>query len=369
VTFKRHGLALAALLALAGPALAQVRIEQLRALNGVGPAPASEMERQARLDEARAALSRGEADAAVVPLDTAAAMSHAADTELLQLQSLLQRGRVRQALAFAAHTAAAHRDTPEARALHFWLLALSGQSAHAAAQLAASPLVDSAVTAALPALDQPAPLGAGLPGPWPHGTDLPAASRPIATGLLLDGGALALVPAGAVRGVGTLWLRNGLGRASRASPAVTDSALAAAGLALLQVEPALAVATPLQRAPRPAFAGSPALRVATLRIDSAAPAWPLLQAGFLGRMDSAGRQGLGWSSGATVGGGPVFDGAGRLVGLALAGADGQERLLPAALLAPLAALPVATEARPRTPDEVFEAALPWVAQVLSSPAP
>lgn len=359
MTLRRRALAL--LLALGG--LAQAHEATL--------SPAREAERQQRLAEARAALSRGEADAAIPPLDAAAAMSHAADTEMLQLQAQLQRGAVREALAFAAHTAAAHRDEVEARALHLWLLALSGQPAYAAAQLATAPLDDSieaAVAAALPALDQPAALGASLPGPWPHGVDVPAGSRPIATGLLLDGGRLALVPASALRGGGALWLRNGLGRASRASPADTSAALADAGLALLHVAPALNAATPLQRAPRPAFAGSPAQRIAALRLASAAPAWPLLQAGFLGRVDREGRQALGLPRGATVGGGPVFDAAGRLIGLALPGRDG-ERLLPAAQLAPLLALPVATEARARTPDEVYEAALPWVAQLLSPPEP
>lgn len=364
----RPGLA-GLLLALAGLAQGQVQIQQLRALNGAGLAPASEAERQRRLDEARAALSRGEADAAVVPLDAAAAMSHAADTELLQLQALLQRGRVRQALAFAPHTAAAHRDAPEARSLHLWLLAVSGQAAHAAALLADGPPAGEAVAAALPLLDVDSALAAGLPGPWPNGVDVPADARPVATGLLLDGGSLALVPAGALpRDGAPLWLRNGLGRASQASPAEADAALAEAGLMLLRVQPPLPPQTSPQRAPRPAFAGSPALRIAALRLDGAAPAWPLLQTGFLGRVNRAGQQALGWPSGATVGGGPVFDTAGRLVGLALP-APGGERLLPATLLGPLQSLPVSAEARARTPDEVYEQALPWVAQLLSRPAP
>lgn len=325
--------------------------------------PAREAERQRRLGEARAALSRGEADAAILPLDAAAAMSHAPDTEMLQLQAQLQRGEVRQALAFAAHTAAAHRDEPEAQALHLWLLALSGQPAYAASRTTAPGL-----GAALAALDGSATLPAGLPGPWPHGVAVPADSRPVASGLLLDGGRLALVPAGALRGDEPLWLRNGLGRASRARPAATDALLAEQGLALLSVAPALAPPGMLSRAGRPAFAGSPALRVAALNLDSAAPAWPLLQAGFLGRVDRDGRQALGWPRGATVGGGPVFDAAGRLIGLAVPWPDG-ERLLPAALIAPLQALPVSAGAQAPTPDQVFEAALPWVAQLLSPPRP
>lgn len=363
----RPGLA-ALLLALAGPGHAQVQIQQLRALNGAAAASASEAARLARLAEARAALSRGDADDAQLPLDAAAAMSHSADTELLQLQALLQHGRVRQALAFAPHTVAAHRDAPEARALHLWLLAMSGQATHAASLLAAGPWAGEAVAAALPALDTPAALPAGLPGPWLHGVGVPTTARPVATGLLLAEGSLALVPAQPLPHDGPLWLRNGLGRASQASPVPTDPSLAEAGLMLLRVEPPLATPAPLQRAARPAFGGSPALRIATLRLDGAAPAWPLLQAGFLGRVGRDGRQALGWAAGATVGGGPVFDAAGRLVGLALPSDEG-ERLLPALLIAPLQALPVAADARPRTPDEVYELALPWVAQVLVNPRP
>jgi hypothetical protein len=63
-------------------------------------------------------------------------------------------------------------------------------------------------------------------------------------------------------------------------------------------------------------------------------------------------------------GGPVFDRMGRLIGLALPGADGQERLLPAAEVPPLRALAAVSDAPPRNPEELYEAALPHVAQLL-----
>lgn len=330
--------------------------------------PAREAVRQQRLAEARAALALGEAQRASDALDAAAAMSHAPDTELLQLQAQLQRGEFRQALAFAAHAAGGHADEPEALALHLWLLALSGQAAHAGRLLAtqANLVGLEALAAALLALDGSAPLPAGLPGPVPHGVPVPEGARPVAGGLLLDGGRLALVPAQALQDDGPLWVRNGLGQASLARPLAPDAALAAEGLAALTLSPPLTpppTAVPLLRAPRTAFAGSPAARLAALRLNSAAPAWPWLQAGFLGRVGRTGAQALGWSAGAALPGGPVFDTAGRLVGLALPAPDG-ERLLPAAGFAPLLALPAGTDAAARTPDQVYETALPYVAQLL-----
>lgn len=329
--------------------------------------PAQEAARQRQLDLARSALSRGEPDAALIPLETAAGMAHAADTEMLQLQMQLQGGHVRQALAFAAHAAAAHRDEPAARALHLWLLALSGQTDYARRRLAPGDAGDDTLAQLMAGLDTAAPLPTEPPAPWPHGVDVPATARAVASGLLLDGGRLALVPAEAARGSTGLWLRNGLGRASHARVWAADPALAEQGLSLLAVEPPLAPppgTPPLSRTTRPAFAGSPASRLGMPRAASAAPAWPLLQLGFLGRVDRSGAQALGLPASAALPGGPVFDGAGRLVGLALASPGGSERLQPASTLAPLQALPDNATARPITPDEVYEGVLPYVAQLL-----
>ncbi|MCE4557147.1 hypothetical protein [Pelomonas cellulosilytica] len=323
--------------------------------------PAQEVVRQHLLGDARAALSRGEPDAALVPLETAAGMSHAADTELLQLQMQLQAGHIRQALAFAAHTAAAHRDEPAARALHLWLLAVSGQADYARRRLNVGDPSDAALVRLLDGLALDQPLPGAAPAPWPHGVAVPQRARPVTTGLLLDAGQLALVPASAAQGNATLWLRNGLGRASHARRAAADPDLAALGLALLHVEPPLPATSSLTRAPRPAFAGSPASRLGMPRVDSAGPAWPVLQLGFLGRTDRHGAQALGWPRGALLSGGPVFDGAGRLIGLAMPGEDGGEHLLPAAALP---GLPVRSDAQAVTPDELYEGALPHIAQLL-----
>lgn len=327
------------------------------------PLPAAqEAARQQRLDAARQALSRGDADAALVPLEEAAGMSHDADTELLQLQMLLQRGQVRQAMAFAAHTAAAHRDEPQARELHLWLLALSGQTDHVRRRLTPS---DAQLAGLLDALAAPGGmLPTTAPMPWPHGVPVPAGSRARATALLLHDGRLALAPLSALPAAGDVWLRSGLGRASRGRPAQAADLVAPAGFAWLDVAPPLpppAGATGLARRGGSAFAGSPAFRLAMPRTQDGAPTWPQLQMGFLGRQD------LGWPAGAALEGGPVLDVAGRLIGLATRGVDGVERLSVWASGLARMDLPVSDDARPRSPDEIFEATLPFVAQVLVVP--
>jgi len=327
------------------------------------PLPAAqESARQHRLDAARQALSRGDPDAALVPLEEAAGMSHDADTELLQLQMLMQRGRVGQAMAFAAHTAAAHRDEPKARELHLWLLALSGQTDHVRRRLTAS---DGQLAQLLDALAAPGGvLPAAAPAPWPHGVPVPDGCRALATGLLLDDGRLALVPASALTASGDVWLRSGLGRASRGRPAAFADLVAPMGFTWLAVDPPLpppAGTAGLSRRGGGAFAGSPAFRLAMPRTPDAAPAWPQLQMGFLGR------QNLGWPAGAALDGGPVLDVAGRLIGLAMRGSDGVERLVSWAGGLARVDPPVSDDARARSPDDIFEAALPFVAQVLVAP--
>lgn len=330
--------------------------------------PAQEAARQRLLDAARAALSRGEPDAALVPLESASGMAHAADAEMLQLQMQLQGGRFRQALAFAAHSAAAHRDEPEARALHLWLLALSGQVDYVKQRLTPGDVGDDRLSGLLAGLETPSPLAGLPPSPLPHGVEVPDTARAVATGLILDGGRLAVVPAQAVRGGDALWLRNGVGRASRAYPIAEDPALAALGLARLRIDPPLRpsnAADPLSRAPRAPFAGSPASRIGMPRLDTSAPSWPVMQSGFTGRVDRNGVQSLGWPAGVVLSGGPVFDTAGRLAGLAVPTADGgTERLIPAATLEGLQVLPIRADAHAVTPDQVYEAALFHVAQLL-----
>lgn len=339
---------------------------------------AGEAQRQALLDTARAALRRGEPGFALEQLQVAANLSHAADTELLILQAQLQRGDFRQAMAFAAHSAAGHAEEPEALALYVWLLALNEQNAYARRMLeqglARAPgnarllalradlerWQDAA--AALSPGPRPQPIASGAADAMP-----PAGARQIASGLLIGDGSLAMVPAAGLGERQSLWVRNGLGQTRQATPAPTTPALASLGLALLRLTTPLP-APALSRAPRDAFAGSPAAVLTALDSDNADPAWPALRSGFVGRLSSQG-QALGFELPHGTSGGPVLDTAGRLIGIALAHAAPGPQLLPmSALLASgepaLGQLPVAAQASRVEPDRLYELALPFTLQVL-----
>lgn len=389
------------------------------ALGPRGPLPAEqEAARQQYLAQARQALQAGDAAAAQQPLDQAAAMRHTADTELLMVQQMMQRGAYRQALAFAAHAAGAHADVPQARALYGWLAAVGGQPAFADAQLTLGlqRLPDDAVLLgmrqALAGLQPGAPglpAEARVPGPWATGAEVPAAARAIGSGVLLAGGRLAWVVAPGVQsgdavaagqgsaglggvapsGVGSpaaaagsaaprasrFWLRDGLGRTRAAT---LQQHWPASGLALMALAAPLEGATPPAAAPQPAFAGSPAVVVGHLRAEGTAAAWPALHLGFLGRPAADAAQALGVGLPAELPGAPVLDLSGRLLGLTLpAAADGTARFLPLGALRPLLgaqaetllpAAPAAPAPR-RTPDELYEAALPAMVQLLGVEQP
>ncbi|MBT9492718.1 MAG: hypothetical protein IV107_10295 [Paucibacter sp.] len=83
----------------------------------------------------------------------------------------------------------------------------------------------------------------------------------------------------------------------------------------------------LKRAPHDAFAGSPATAFGYLSTPSAQTAWPAMHRGFLGRLSAASsQQALGVELPAAPRGWPVFDQAGRWVGIAVAGQDGEPKL-------------------------------------------
>jgi len=124
-------------------------------------------------------------------------------------------------------------------------------------------------------------------------------------------------------------------------------------------------------AARDAFPGSPQMAVEFgLPADApAVPMWPLLHLGFVGSWQSGSVSALGTDlASAGPHGGPVFDRAGRLIGLALRGADGRPTLLAASALQ--AAWPQAftstADATQMSPDAVYERAMTKVLHLIAA---
>lgn len=344
------------------------------------------IERQRLLDEAEQQLEAGRAELALETFQRAAMMLHAPDTELGIVRALMAAGQYRRALAFCAHAAGAHRDQPAGMALYSWLLHVGGQ------EVVARRFLDEAIDRApgqpvlLQARDQ-------LSKPWPIVSDLlrqrpwrvspyafadtrdhaaPASCCVVGTGVLLADGASALVPSALfdpTRGAALLWLRNGLGQTTAAEPK-SD----AQDPDLMRV----ALRTPLpvpkwQLAPREPFAGSPGSLTEYTPDPEGAPSWPVTRQGFFaGVPGTAPSRPLGLTVPAGPRGGPVFDTAGRLAGIALTVPGAGERLLGVERLrrafGPL--LPASADAA-ATPgvgvDASFEAALLGALQVLQAP--
>ncbi|MBT9458063.1 MAG: trypsin-like peptidase domain-containing protein [Burkholderiaceae bacterium] len=340
--------------------------------------PASEAERQVLLEAARTALGQGDSQTALNHLEAAAAMSHAADTEMLMIQARLQRGDYRQGLSFASHTAGAHLYEPRALALYGWMLGLSEQAPYALRliETGLTRMPDQPQLLALKqqltrlepdAAAETSPEAAAFrPGPPATGSAVPDHAQALASGLLIADGRLALVPLEVARGGQALWVRNGLGVTRSAT---LHKRIDSAGLALLRLDEPITPlpgAPALTRPPRDAFAGSPASTLSHLADPGARPAWPAMHTGFLGRAGMGSTQALGIALPQGSRGGAVFDQAGRLIGMGLA-----PRMVPlSALLAELTpeveALPVSTDAAKRSPDQLYEQALPLTVQVLAA---
>lgn len=302
-------------------------------------------ERSALLERAEAALAHGDATAALHDFERAAEQEHAADIELGLVRSLMQAGEYRRALAFAAHTAGAHGSEAGAAALYARLLQIGGLGARAPR--------DAPADAPLPRL-----------APFAAGDAPPPNARVIGSGVLIDAGRHALVPLAALREVNALWLRNGLGRSVQAS---IEQRMDALGVALLRLDAPLAAAA-ITLPARDAFPGAPGHAVEFESASGAAPAWPLLRTGFIG-MPAGGGQRLGIELPAGPRGGPVFDAAGQLIGIALS-ADGSDRLLPVSALR--ASLGETTRGAgapaPRMPlDQIYENALRLTLQLIAAP--
>jgi hypothetical protein len=301
------------------------------------------------------------------------------------VRSQMQAGQYRRALAFAAHTAGAHLETPAASALYAWLLRIGGQEAYAlrvldtaaqrapgdavlaAAQrvFAATPLLASGVLLERP--HRMAPFALPYAGPAPIGSS----ARVHASAVLLGDGRFALVPSAGLTGARRLWVRDGMGRSSAAQ---LDRTLADSGLALLVLERVLPPTAPLVIAPRDPFAGSPGFVVDFAPSADGAPQWPTLHAGFFAGGSSGATRPLGIATSAGSAGAAVFDAAGRWAGITLPNAAGDSQRavwLPMSHLRGqlgdlLPAPPASDTAAPVRVgvDEAYERSLAIVLQVL-----
>jgi hypothetical protein len=325
------------------PTASQAGGSAVRAAAAVSPERLQE--RADLLKSGEAALARLDLDTALRAFEGAALILHAADTEIALVRRYMQGGEYRRALAFGAHTAGAHLDVVGGSALYAWLLHVGGQRAvaqrllaEAAARMPGNPVVG----AVQQQLGTEAPLATGpllAPptrlAPYGASTGVPASARIVGTGLLLRSGRHALVPLSLMPRSGGLWLRNGLGQLARAR---LDRPLPALGVALVQLDSALPVPDVLWVASRDAFPGSVGFAVEYVSAPDASPAWPVLHSGFVGGVAQDTGAGtpirlLGIDLPPGPHGGPVFDAAGRLTGLALQGQRGTpDRLVPVSQL-------------------------------------
>ncbi len=368
------------------------------ALTAKTVAPERLQERANLLASGEQALARRDVEAALQAFETAALILHAADTEIALVRAYMQGGQYRRALAFGAHTAGAHLDVVGGSALYAWLLHVGGQPAIAQrlldeAQSRASPEGIAGETATY-ATRQPAnallkrvqqqlrsgtPLPSGallaLPSrlaPYGDSAGLPKSARVVGSGVLLHSGQEALVPLALVPRARTLWVRNGLGQLATAR--VTQR-LPAMGVARLRLGRPLPVAQDLWAADREAFPGSVGYAVEFVEAPDAAPAWPVLRTGFLAGVSKDGAlRLLGIDMPAGPRGGPVFDSAGRMLGLALKGASSKPgapdhlltaSALPSQLRKALApAAPKDADARSAM-DKIYESSLKTSLQLIA----
>jgi tetratricopeptide (TPR) repeat protein len=336
--------------------------------------PALAARRTELLARGWAQLQAGDNDAALASFDEAALMLHAADTELALVRTYLQRGEYQRAISFGAHTAGAHREVSEAAVLYAWLLQLGGHGDFAVRMLdeALQRRPGDELLAEARASLQVQPLQAGPVarqaelrlGPLVLGPQPPAAARVLATATLVAEEGLALAPLAVLGDRPALWLRDGLGRTASATAV---QALTDLGLVLLRA-PGLAGRGALPWAERDGFAGSPAQVLDHLAGGPDLAAWPQQQLGFLGPWGADKRPLLGMALPAGPRGGPVLDRQGRLVGVALAHADGRDRLVPVSALRAALGLsgPAAGSGDHLGAGPAYELALPFTLQLLAA---
>ena len=328
---------------------------------------------------AEQALRAGNVQQAGLMFEQAASGSAGADAELGLIRSFMQAGEYRHALALAAHTAGDHPENGAGPGLYAWLLFIGGQSQIATQTLArarASNPGDPILRATESLLASSDPVAAGLliapPGRYapysPASEFMPATAQPIASGLLIDAARTVLTSARAMGPAREAWIRDGLGRVA---PARVRRRLTDLDLVELSVDQPLAPGAPVLQLPdRDPFPGSAGFAVEFARAPDTTPAWPLMRAGFVGSHDvRSGTYQLGIEVPPGPRGGPVFDTAGRLVGIAVTDASDRFRLVPASTLRTYFGEAVGTVeagSRPRrlSADEIYERGLAVTVQVI-----
>lgn len=322
-----------------------------------------------------AALARGDASAALAAFEAAAERAHAPQIELAIVRARMLQGDYRRALAFAAHVAGAHADAPEGAVQYAWLLHLGAQGAaagrviaQAQARVGAHPLFASLRQAiARGATTTPDLLAAPLRLAPPESSTLPRGLQVAASATRLPDGARALSPDLGLDAGARVWTRDGLGRAE---PAHVLGRVGLCGLVLLQLEghaPANGSAV-ARWALRDPFPGAPAFVASHRAQQPAQPAWPVMRAGFIGALGAQGEFTLSDELAPGPGGGPVFDAAGRCVGVAVPDAAGRPMRVGIAALDKAGVLPLqdmAPEPAPRAPvDAIYATALATTLQIL-----
>ena len=345
-------------------------------------APARSHERTRLLEAGEAALAGLDTPAALNAFERAGLILHAADTEISLVRGYMQAGDYRRALAFGAHTAGAHLDVTGGTLIYAWLLHLGGQPA-IARRLLADAKAHGPANQLMQALQQQLLLGAPRAtgqllapparlAPYGENKGLPATARVVGSAVLLPSGNAALLPLGLLPRSGRLWLRNGLGQLAAAS---VEKRLPRAGVALVRLERALPESKEFQAAATDAFPGSAGFAVEYVSAPDASPAWPLLRTGFLGGASGdSGARLLGIDMPGGPRGGPVFDGAGQFIGMALPGVSGHggDRLVAAsqlnkALGSAMVFTPATAGPMPREPvDKIYEASLRSALQVITA---
>lgn len=338
-------------------------------------------QRAERLARAEALLAAGRVADARDAFEQLAQAEHAADIELGILRCQMQAGEYRTALAFAAHAAGAHPQFSAGTAFYVWLLHLGGQHAVALKTLAQAEqrLPGDPALARMRALlgDGGLPVRAALEGdealaahqrltPYALGPAVPADAGVIGAAILFGDRGRAIAPLAVVQGKTDLWLRNGLGRTTRARVSRTDPRI---GLALLEADQSLdevAAAIAGEEAPP----GSPACAFGYPADSARNGAWPRTNLGFLGRWISSKVRLLGIDIATGTVGAPVVDLGGNVVGIVVPGdAGGKPRLAGvAAIRALLDEPPAAADSAPaanRPLDELYESAMRLALQVIT----